>query len=164
MYTTSTHLYFAPNTWVPSFARCRLTNDSRKTKRFLSVCEISAITFCTRNDILHIIVYHYMTSYGHSIMIIVDSCKMCFSFRLHHASNDILLLLMFVAEKKILLLMISLKAYIDGRHRWRNHSWNQYVHLTSKLQSLIGATRITIGPVLCQTNCSGFKSTEVTGW
>ena len=34
IYTTNAYLYFVSNTWVPSFARCRLTNDSRKTKCF----------------------------------------------------------------------------------------------------------------------------------
>ena len=32
IYTTNTYLYFASNTWVPSFARCRFIDDSRKTK------------------------------------------------------------------------------------------------------------------------------------
>ena len=40
---------------------------------------------------------------------------------------------------------------------------NQNVHLTSKLQSLTGATIIIVGPILFQTNCSQFKPMQVTG-
>ena len=62
----------------PIFARCRLTNDSRKT--FFSFCKINATLFGTKNEISHKIIYHYMTSYGYIIMIIVDSCMIWFHF------------------------------------------------------------------------------------
>ena len=77
IYTTNTYLYFASNIWVPSFARCRLTNDNWKTKRF---CEINATKFGSENETLHTIIYHHMTSYGYMIMIIVDSCMIWFNF------------------------------------------------------------------------------------
>ena len=56
--------------------------------------------------------YHCMISYGYIIMIIVDSCVI-WLFRLYPCSwsNHIILLLMFVAEKVLLLLVISLTAH-----------------------------------------------------
>ena len=80
IYTTNTYLYFASNIWVPSFSRCRLTNDSWKKQTFFSFCEINATKFGSKNEILHTIVYHYMTSYSYIIMIIVDSCMNWFHF------------------------------------------------------------------------------------
>ena len=87
--TIDTYLYFTPNIWLPFFASCRLTNDSRKTKRFFSFCEINA------------------TEFGN---------KKCIPFGLYHAvvSNHTTLLLMFVAEKVLLLLVISLTVYWVG--------------------------------------------------
>ena len=51
-----------------------------KNQTFLSFCEINATKFRSKNLILHTIIYHYMTSYGSIIMIIVDSCMICFHF------------------------------------------------------------------------------------
>ena len=39
----------ASYTWVPSFARCRLTNNSRKTKRFSPFSEINVTKFGSKN-------------------------------------------------------------------------------------------------------------------
>ena len=49
--------------------------------------------------------YHYMTSYGYIIMIIADSCMILFHFDciMQLKKNHIILLLMFVAEKVLLL-------------------------------------------------------------
>ena len=80
IHTTNTYLYFASNAWVPSFARCRLTNDSWKNQRFLSFCEINATKFGSKNWILHTIIYHYVTSYGYIVMIIIDSWMLWFHF------------------------------------------------------------------------------------
>ena len=55
--------------------------------------------------------YHYMTSYGYIIMIIVDSGAIDFILIVSCSwKNHILLLLMFIAEKVLLLLVISLTA------------------------------------------------------
>ena len=49
-----------------------------------------------------------MTSYGYVIMIIVDSCMIWFHFDcIMQLKNHIMLLLMVVAEKVLLLLVIS---------------------------------------------------------
>ena len=53
--------------------------------------------------------YHYMTSHGYIIMIIVDSCMIWFHFDcIMQLKSHIILLLMFVAENVLLLLVISL--------------------------------------------------------
>ena len=39
---------------------------------------MNATKFGTKNEISHEIIYHYMTSYGYIIMIIVDSCIIWF--------------------------------------------------------------------------------------
>ena len=82
--TTDTYLYFEPNIWVPFFARCRLTNDSRKTKRFSPLARWMLLNFVTKYDSIWIV-----------------SCSW---------SNHTTLLLMFVSEKVLLLLVISLTA------------------------------------------------------
>ena len=51
-----------------------------KKQTFFSFCKINATKFGTLNEITHKIIYHYMTSYGYIIMVIVDSCII--SFRL----------------------------------------------------------------------------------
>ena len=53
---------------------------SLKNETFLSFCEINATKFGSKNSILHTIMYHYMTSYGYIIMVIVDSCMIWFQF------------------------------------------------------------------------------------
>ena len=40
---------------------------------------MNATKFGSKNKILHTIIYHYMTSYGYIIMIIVDSCMIWFN-------------------------------------------------------------------------------------
>ena len=58
-----------------------------------------------------------MTSYGYIIMVIVDSCMIWFHFDcIKHLKKIIILLLMFVAEKVLLLLVISLTDY--SKHFW----------------------------------------------
>ena len=47
---------------------------------FLSFWEINATKFGSKNEILHTIIYCYMTSYGYIIMLIVDSCMIWFHF------------------------------------------------------------------------------------
>ena len=44
----------------------------------LSFCEINATKFGSKNCILHIIIYHSMTSYGYIIMTLVNSCMIWF--------------------------------------------------------------------------------------
>ena len=51
-----------------------------KNQTFLSFCEITATKYGSKSYNLHIIIYHYMTSYGYIIMIIVDSCMIWFDF------------------------------------------------------------------------------------
>ena len=51
-----------------------------KNQTYLSFCEINATKFGSNNQILHAMIYHYMTSYGYIIMIIVDSCMIWFHF------------------------------------------------------------------------------------
>ena len=43
-----------------------------------SFCEINATKFGNKKLISHNIIYHYMTSYGYTIMIIVVSCVILF--------------------------------------------------------------------------------------
>ena len=82
-----------------------------KNQTFLSFCEINATKFGSKYQILHTIIYHYMTSCGYIIMNIVDSCMIWFHFHLSCSwRNHIILLLMFVAEKVLLFLVISLTA------------------------------------------------------
>ena len=54
--------------------------SSVKNQTFLSFCEINATKFGSKNEILHTIWYHYMTSYVYIIMIIVESCMIWFHF------------------------------------------------------------------------------------
>ena len=58
------------------------TNDKWQSKNqtFFSFCKINATKFGTKNEISYKIIYHYMTSYGYIIMIIVDSCMIWFHF------------------------------------------------------------------------------------
>ena len=49
-----------------------------KNQTFFSFCKINATKFGTKNEISHKIVYHYLTSYGYIIMIVVDSCIIWF--------------------------------------------------------------------------------------
>ena len=74
-----------------------------------------------------------MTSYGYIIMVIVDSCMIWFQFDcIMQLKNHSLLLLMFVAEKMLLLLVISLTVqYLDNKNA-KIHSWGstwQYANI-----------------------------------
>ena len=80
--TRDTYIYFTPNIWVPFFARWRLTNDSRKNKRFFLLRDKCHWIWQQKID------YIWIASYS--------------------LSNHTTLLLMFVAEKVLLLLVISL--------------------------------------------------------
>ena len=62
------------------FRTLQVNKSSLKKWTFLFFCEINATKFGSKNQILHIIIYHYMTSYGYIIMIIVDSCMIWFHF------------------------------------------------------------------------------------
>ena len=42
-----------------------------ENQTLFSFCKINATKFGTKNEISHKILYHYMTSYGYIIMIIV---------------------------------------------------------------------------------------------
>ena len=79
IYTADTNPYFASNIWVPSFARCRLTNDSWKSKRFCPFARKMLLNLVAKIN-LHTFKYHYMTSHGYIIMIIVDFCMILFQF------------------------------------------------------------------------------------
>ena len=106
---SNTYLYFASNKWVPSFARCRLTNDSGKTKRFSPFARKMLLNLVAKNKfctLFHIIIWTLMaiSSWLELIQVYFDfiwivSCSW---------SNHMKLLLMFVAEKVLLLLVISL--------------------------------------------------------
>ena len=78
IYITNTYLYFASSTCVQSIARCRLTNDSWKNKRFSPFARKLLLNLVTKIYILYIIIYHHMTSYGYIIMIILDPCIIWF--------------------------------------------------------------------------------------
>ena len=61
-----------------------------------SFCEINATKFGSKNLILYSIIYHYMTSYGYIIMIIVDSRTIWFRFdcimqwkKSHHIATNV---------------------------------------------------------------------------
>ena len=47
---------------------------------FFSFCEINATKFGSKHQILHSIIYHYMTSYSYIIMNTVDSCTIWLPF------------------------------------------------------------------------------------
>ena len=49
-----------------------------KNQTFFSFYEINATKFGPKIEILHKIIYHYMTSVGYITMIIVDSCIIWF--------------------------------------------------------------------------------------
>ena len=49
-----------------------------KEQMFFSFSKINANKFGIKNEISHKIIYHYMTSYGYIITIIVDSCIIWF--------------------------------------------------------------------------------------
>ena len=80
-----------------------------KNQALFSFCEINATKFGSKNKILHTIIYHYRTSYGYIIMIIVDSCMISFHVdcimqlkkSYHIATNS-------CSRKVLLLLVISL--------------------------------------------------------
>ena len=76
-----------------------------KNQTFFAFCEINAAKFGSKRYILHIIIYHYMTSNGYIIMNIVDSCMIWF-----HFDCIVQLKKMFVLWKVQLLLVISLTA------------------------------------------------------
>ena len=106
IYTTNTYLYFASNIWVPSFARCRLTNDSQKPKYFFSFCKINATKFGTRNEIPHKIIYHHMTSYGYIIIIKVASCIIWFHLDCFMQLKKSYCVATNVSSRKVLLLLV----------------------------------------------------------
>ena len=112
IYIPNRYLYFASNIWVPSFARCGLTNSKNQT--FSSFCEINASKFCSKNKfytLLYIIIWLLM-----AILSRLQLIHVWFDFILRVSCswrNHIILLLMFVAEKVLLLLVISLTLHHD---------------------------------------------------
>ena len=60
------------------FRTLRVNKWQSKHQTFFSFCKINATKFGTKNEISHKIIYHYITSYGCNIMIIVDSCIIWF--------------------------------------------------------------------------------------
>ena len=60
------------------FRTLQVNKWQSKKKFFFSFCKINATKFGTKNEISHKIIYHYMTSYGYIIMIIIDSCTIWF--------------------------------------------------------------------------------------
>ena len=101
-----THIYILLQT-----SEHQINKWKPKNQAFSSFCEINATKFGTKTSISHKIIYHYMTSYGYIIMVIVDSCIFyLISIVSCSWSNHTILLLMFVAEKVLLLLVISLTA------------------------------------------------------
>ena len=62
------------------FRTLQVNNWPSKNQAFFSFCEMNATIFGSKNLILHIIIHHYMTSYGYIIMIIVNSCTIWFHF------------------------------------------------------------------------------------
>ena len=108
IFTTNTYLYFASNIWVPSFARCRLTNDGRKTKRFSHFEKWMLLDLVPIFDFVWIV-----------------SCSW---------SNPTTLLLIFVAKKVPLLLVISLTVY--GHVQWEPFSNNTTGYIIDLMPSL----------------------------
>ena len=95
---------FTWNIWVPSFARRRFTND-------FSFCEINATEFGSKNQILHTIIYHYVTCHGYIIMIIDDSCMIWFHFDcIMQLKKSYYIATNVCSRKVLLLLVISLTA------------------------------------------------------
>ena len=100
IYAANTYLYFASGVRVPSFARCRLTNDSRKIKRFSPFARLKLLNLVPKLNFTHnyISFYDYLWLYYHDyswfmynlISFGIVSCRWC---------NHTILLLKFVAEK-----------------------------------------------------------------
>ena len=68
----------------------------RSNVGLVSFCEMNATKFGSKNYFSHIIIYHYMISYGYIIMVIVDSCMILFYFdcimqlkKLHHIATNV---------------------------------------------------------------------------
>ena len=60
------------------FRTLQVKKRQSKKQTFFSFCKINATDFGTKNEISHKLIYHYMTSNGYIIMIIVDSCIIWF--------------------------------------------------------------------------------------
>ena len=60
------------------FRTLQVNKWQSKNQKFFSFCKINATKFGTKNEISHKIIYHYRTSYGYIIMIIVHSCIIWF--------------------------------------------------------------------------------------
>ena len=56
------------------FRTLQVNKWQSKNQTYFSFCKINATKFGTKNKISHKILYHYITSYGYIILIIVDSC------------------------------------------------------------------------------------------
>ena len=68
------------------FRTLQVNKWQSKNQTFFSFCKINANKFGTKNEISLKIIYHYMTSYGYIIMIIVDSCMIW--YHLYHAVEE----------------------------------------------------------------------------
>ena len=112
IYTTSIYLYFASNRRVPSFARYRLTSDNLKTKRVCPFVRWMLLNLVAKNKfytLLYIIICLLM-----AILLWLQLISVWFDFISivsYSLKNHIILLQMFVAEKVLLLLVISLTAH-----------------------------------------------------
>ena len=109
IYTAKTYLYFVSNIWVPSFARCRLTNDSRKTKRFSPFARKVLLNLEPKIKFHgdYISLYDFLGIYCHDYRWFMYNFDFIWTVSCN-GSNHTLLLLMLVAEKVLLLLVISL--------------------------------------------------------
>ena len=101
IYTTNTCLYFAWNIWVPSFARCRLTNGKPKV-----LAGKILLNFVTKKKNSHKIIYQYMTFYGYIIMAIVDSCIIWFQLDCIMQLMKSYYITTNVCSRKVLLLLV----------------------------------------------------------
>ena len=125
------------------FRMLQVNKQQSKNQTFFSFCKINATKFSTKNEIPHKITYHYMKSDGYIIVIIVDLCMI--SSTAWYNLNEIklymnhILLQMVVAEKVLLLLVISLTddTWVTVTNDFFGHDWgNLYMtiidnHLTS---------------------------------
>ena len=89
------------------FRTLQVNKWQSKKQTFFSFCKINANKFGTKNEISHEIIYHYMTSYGYIIMIIVDSCIIWFHFvcimqlkKSYYIASNV------SSRKKVLLLLV----------------------------------------------------------
>ena len=73
-----THIHILHQVYEYHLSHAAGQQMTGKNQTFFSFCKINATKFGTKNEILHKIIYHYMTSYGYIIMIIVDSCIIWF--------------------------------------------------------------------------------------